>query len=57
MTPDQRDPDVVVRSERGLLDIVAAQAPTGVKVRLAAPAAEAGSAQPAAGGAEAKKQG
>ena len=41
MTPDQRDPDVVVRSERGLLDIVAAQAPNGVKVRLAAPAAEA----------------
>ena len=41
MTPDQRDPDVVVRSERGLLDIVAAQAPPGTKVRLSAPAAEA----------------
>jgi hypothetical protein len=41
MTPDQRDPEVVVRSERGLLDIVAAQAPAGSTVRLSAPAAEA----------------
>jgi len=41
MTPDQKDPAVVVSSERGLLDIVAAQAPPGATVRLAAPAAEA----------------